>query len=168
MRNCITIFTDASVCMQTYAGGWGAWVKYGLNQKLEASGSFKEIVSSATEAELRAIANGIYVATKRLYIADKTLFCVVTDSQNAIGILERVRKNLIKRDTPYVDIVKTINGLIPPTCTLSVRKVKAHVSISKSDKRNYVNNLVDKLAKSGMKEKRRLLMEEAPDKLGSI
>src|SRR4051812_6214203 len=82
--NCITIYTDASVCQETFKGGWACWIKYGEGKTLAKSGAFKEAVKSSTVAELRAIANAIYFTVNNLSVSEYSMIVVVTDSAQAI------------------------------------------------------------------------------------
>lgn len=161
MRNCITIFTDASLCTSTGAAGWGAWVKYGDGKTLQFSGAMKDTVKTSDEAELKAIVNALYMVTKHLFIAPGTLIAIITDSASAIVAIEKYhqrRNGIRKRDFDRIkhlhDIAGQIHSLCPSGCELSIRKVKAHVKKANQDNRTYVNCLVDRLAKEQMLKKR--------------
>lgn len=150
----ITIYTDASVCPNTESGGWAAWIKAAPGETHLASGIFKTPVKSSTDAELRAIANGLTVAKRVFDIAGKTIV-VVTDSQESIDWITQkttAKQRAKKTNRIYLDLSKWVINLVPAECKLTVKKVKAH---SRSDgKRSFINNLVDKAAKRQMKKGR--------------
>lgn len=162
MSNCITIYTDASWCYETKAGGWGCWIKSGPGQSSTHSGQFKKLIANNNLGEFMAVANAISVA-KKLYDMNQKILVVVTDSQSVIDYIELARKHKTvpnritkkgnksprTRVPELFDLAKTILAMIPMGCELRVNKVKAHSS--KDGKRSYVNKVVDNAAKSKMK-----------------
>lgn len=153
MQHCITIYTDASVCPETQGGGWACWIKAAPGETHLASGIFKTPVKSSTEAELRAIANGLVVANKVFDTKDKTIV-VVTDSQESIDFINgKIAGGGKKAVNPQ--IAQQIKELIPANSELRVNKVKAHSN--KDGKRSFVNNLVDRAARAEMRKGRKII-----------
>lgn len=155
--SCITIYTDASLCPDTSAGGWACWVRFGKFETMQLSGFFKEETRDSTEAELKAIANAISVVIRRLQPKEK-IIVVVTDSAMAIAYIKTgVKKPRHKHLAGWqrrTAIAERINHMIPKGCELRVNKVQGH---SKTDgKRSYVNNVVDKAAYKKLQEARQV------------
>lgn len=166
MTNCITIYTDASVDHDTQTGGWACWIKRAPGESGLFSGIFKQPVKCTTDAELRAIANGLAHAIK-LYTPEKMIIVVVTDSESAqhylnffargiIGKRKKKRKNNGKNrskqrklNPALLELSKKILSLVPPGCQLRVNKVKGHAS--QDGARSYVNNMVDRAARAAMR-----------------
>lgn len=155
-KECITIYTDASVCNSSKAGGWACWVKYGRGNTFIASGSFKADVGDSTDAELRAIANSLSVVIGRLRPSN-SVFVIVTDSKMSIGYITGAIKkpgkgtDKEKFKTKHAIACK-IREMVPSDCEIRMRKVKSHSD--KDGARSYVNNLVDHVARQEMRKKR--------------
>lgn len=142
----VTVYTDASYCPKTKAGGWACWIRYEQN-RLEFNGPLKELAHDSTDAELRAIANALVMALK--YAGEGVrYFVIVTDSQLSIdamtGKLGRTSKT-----KKYYDIAQIITGMIPDGCKVKFNKVKAHSNHDGA--RSYINKIVDKAASKGRK-----------------
>lgn len=165
-HSCITIYTDASVCLQTKAAGWACWVKNGINKATILSGKFKNPIKCPTEAELMAIVNAL-VAVKKLHEPKNNILIIVTDSLSAQRYISHVQsfvsnkkltrsqrdKNIRRPQNHLWDLAIMAIQIVPEGCYLKVNKVKAH---SKKDGvRSYVNDLVDKAAKQKMREARK-------------
>lgn len=56
----VTMFTDASWCPETGAGGWAVWWKFDGYMERKAGG-FKNPPASSFEAELGALVNGLWL-----------------------------------------------------------------------------------------------------------
>lgn len=79
----VTIFSDASYCMQTQAAGWAGWAKSQRGQ-IDHSGPIRHFVGGAAEAEMCAIINAIAIAKKaEVAIAGDTLL-IESDSLDAM------------------------------------------------------------------------------------
>lgn len=159
MSNCITIYTDASVCSETKTGGWACWIKSSPGETALFSGAFKMPVAESGDAELRAIANALFAANKTFSPKDK-IIVVVTDCAHAIKYIEYARtrsthKPGFKRkgiNEGHFRLAKMVLDEIPAGCELRVNKVKAHSS--KDGKRSYVNSVVDKESRAAMRKAR--------------
>ena len=159
MSRCVTIYTDASVNFEKTTGGWACWIKFGAGETALYSGALKSDVSCVNEAELMAIANGI-VAAKKMVGDQVPIFVVVTDSAVAIEYIGQARKRTTsepafkqrKLKAPLFDLAKTVLSLVPDGSDLRVNKVKAHCYTDGA--RSYVNNQVDKAARTAMRKAR--------------
>lgn len=141
----LTIYTDASICPKTKVGGWACWMKFGPRQKLTYAKPFRELVHDSTEAEMKAIANALAIAVKH-FSPENCVIVITTDSQNAIG---RITRKRVKGKPHLQQLTEVIHSLVPPTCEIRMKKVKAH---SKGDgRRSYVNGIVDKAARREMR-----------------
>lgn len=170
-RSCITIYTDASFYFKTKTGSWRAWIKNAPGETALHSGAFKEGgIQSSNEAELKAIANGLHMAKKTFSLQQK-IIVVVTDSQIAIAYLNLVKNGIPKRkgrnggvsSKPWcqtnLDIAKKIWAMVPEGSELRINKVKAHNG-NKDGARSYINNLVDRAAKTKIREMRQQTSKE--------
>lgn len=102
----LTLFTDASYCPSTGAGGWGAWMRFGPDARhiRRHSGQLKSDAQNSTGAELAAVVNGLVlvryvlrVEAEEIAAADarrpsprfggSTIVALRTDSQEAVRIL---------------------------------------------------------------------------------
>lgn len=159
VSRCITIYTDASFCAKTKIGGWACWIKAAPGETALRSGAFKMPVSSVDDAELRAIVNGITAAVK-LFDTTQKIIVVVTDSQHAIGWINKVRNRTTaepghkrkKLDANMFRLAKMVWEAVPVGCELRVNKVKAHSNADGA--RSYVNNVVDEACRDAMRRAR--------------
>lgn len=164
---CITIYTDASMCVDSGASAWACWIKYGEGKKIEAGNAFKEGCLNSTHAELKAIANALTIVKIKLK-PENCYLVVVTDSQQAIDFISghnpwtRIKGSKEEKQRKQANrqvvqaCVKTVKSLIPKDCELRMKKVKAHSN--RDGKRSYVNNTVDIIAKTHMRKKRELII----------
>ena len=145
----VTVFTDASWCPHQKVGGWGAWVKCS-NGSESASGVFKhKNILSAQQSELMAIANGLTLAILRF--PEATKIGVHSDCLNGLEAIEGKRKILPRDQKAVIKCIKEASaGRI-----VYFKHVKGHVK--NGDRRNWVNNLVDDLARKRMLEARSAL-----------
>ena len=76
----VTIYTDASLCPQTGAGGWAAWLRRDDRRELVGAAFRTRIGDDCNVAEMAAAANGV-AASISLGMAEKDdLLIMVTDS----------------------------------------------------------------------------------------
>jgi ribonuclease HI len=128
------------------------WVKHSDGRIIRDAWVFKDEIKDSTEAELMAIANAVYVVSRKLVIKNK-IIVVVTDSQAAIQFLtKQVSYKSLNNNPSYAEICKQIR-ILANGATLRLKKVKAHSY--KDGVRSYVNRLVDTAAKEKMLVKRR-------------
>ena len=124
----ITAFVDGSFCPETKSWGIGAWVRMGSKKGITFSLSGSEGINS-TEVELI----GLNEIKKFLLDQDINEKIIVIQCDN-ISALEKFNFKELK-----------YNG----AQFVKLKHVKAHNN--SGSKRSYVNNLVDKLAKSAMR-----------------
>lgn len=94
----ITIFTDASHCQETKAGGFGGWVKYGMNGSTFRTGGKMLGCNNSTQAEAEAIRRTLDRAMENSNINwnDKVIV-IQTDCQ---GIIEKMKPEIKKKLKP--------------------------------------------------------------------
>mgnify|MGYP001806228300 CR=1 FL=1 len=162
----LTLFTDASLCGQTCAAGYGAWAKRDDMKAGETfGGEIIERVTSSSEAELYAVAHALDLLHKKglLHLPTKTVM-VQSDSVRALqAILQcvpgasetrhrqsrlqgpllphRLKLNPIERGAIFIiqDALRHVRPL--------VRHVKGH---QQGDGRNWVNRECDRIARQHM------------------
>lgn len=127
-----TVVTDASWCPHERVAGWAAWLVCDGNRHKQY-GAFKETVASSTEAEVKAILNGLYLARKRY---DAQHYHVVSD---CVGAMLKLQNALNWRH----ELEKIVG-----TSRVTFKHVKAHTR--NTDARSYVNNWCDVNAKTAM------------------
>lgn len=153
----VTVFSDASWCPRTKAGGWGAWAKSERVQwGVQFSGAFRRLASSSNEAEIMAAACAL-ASTLRSEVAtvgDTILFEI--DNEHALRLVthdepagRRPRTPLEKEAIEVLLDLKIRHGLVFRT-----RHVKGHSGRQRRD-RFGVNELCDRLARKHMQEARR-------------
>lgn len=167
----MTIFTDASVCAETGAAGWGAWAK-GDNAPASVfmGGAFRQLGYSSNEAELAAITNAIWRLIKDGRMDGIDSVMVQADNQRAlVSILKMIPRSLMRPhgeekpmsipSSAYVPsphekmILSALRELVDDRqLTIYVRHVKGHQGQGKS--RKWVNTQCDKLARKHMRLKR--------------
>ncbi len=167
----ITVFVDASVCMQTKVGGWGCWaVKNGTS--ITFGNAFKELISDSSDAEVCAVVNALYGLRNRNWFSVTPYVNVQLDSHHALGFLVYAvdaeyyynpKGGSVMRGSYYpnkgserakasVILLRELqkeHGL-----RFRVTHVKGH---SGGGGRQWVNRKVDKLAKKHMRKARKLV-----------
>jgi len=141
----ITIFTDASYHHQSRAGGWGCWAKHN-NGKLFRSGYFEKKIRSSSDAELAAAINGIYLTLKEFNPTSGKIIIGI-DNTRAIGMINGSMTPSATEQDMVVELKKLLKLY---NMIIEARHVKAHVN--RGDRRNFVNNLVDRAAYEEMKK----------------
>lgn len=160
----VTVFSDASWCPKTKAGGWGAWAKSERVQwGVQFSGAFRRLANGSNEAEIMAAACAL-ASTLRSEIAvagDTILFEI--DNEHALRLVlhdaptgRLPRTNLEKEAIEVLLALKTRHGLVFKT-----RHVKGHSGGERRD-RFGVNELCDRLAKKHMLEARQRTEAQRP------
>lgn len=146
----MTLFADASLCPETGAGGWGAWMKrddWGRGMIL--GGQLACPLKSSTTAELCGIACGLWHARDRGYLIGIVHLMIQCDNLSALGLLRiplpeaKMAPSGDKTDTQWLAPVKkgaydrltdtekqaleVVKGaLYNPLCAVSLRHVKGH------------------------------------------
>jgi len=163
----VTVFSDASWCPRTRAGGWGAWAKSERVQwGVQFSGAFRRSANGSNEAEIMAAACAL-ASTLRSEVAatgDTILFEI--DNEHALRLVMldaptglRPRTDLEREAIAVLLALKTRHEL-----TFKTRHVKGHSGRERRD-RFGVNELCDHLARKHMLKARqraedRLVLEE--------
>jgi ribonuclease HI len=150
----VTINTDASFNPQYKIGGYAYWVVYN-GKRVKRGGILKECQNS-TEAEIKAIANALYKLTL-LKFKDVFLIIVNTDCTPAVDLITGKSKTEVKGTNDaiaaihqYVTELRISNGINKIAEEyIEYRHVKAHTKVK--DKRSYVNDWCDKVAKDFVK-----------------
>ena len=141
----VTLYTDASFCHETKAGGWATWCRHSEG-RLFFSGS--GLVADANEAELKAILHGMENALKELRGIEG--FNIRSDSQTAVDIaryngriprqphLRKLRREIVELSREY-------------RVWRQVRWTKGHTT-THNNTPGYLNDKVDKMAKRAMRQ----------------
>ncbi len=164
----VTIFSDASYCARTKAGGWGCWVKTDRASAVIKGGAFRDPPRDSLAAELMGIANALVVTRNAGWLCGSWVM-VQCDSLNALQIVRRATgaedspadgglpTPVIRRMPPkrpdlaaIADAIKGVMG--SQGTTIVVRHVRGH---QQGEGRQFVNRLVDQTARKAMKAKRR-------------
>lgn len=143
----VTINTDASfsnVNGKKY-GGFACWIVCDLFT-LKKSGPLKD-PENPHEAEAKAIANALYLLTKRLPEQPIRTLYINTDSLHTINKIEKRKKH---------KVIRFINDAIDELKLEEVvlKHVRAHTHTNTP--RHYVNDWCDKMAKIEMRKQRDL------------
>ena len=163
-----TIMTDASLCGQTGAAGWAAWVKSDTSTVSRTwSGALKVTPNSSAEAELFAIANGLLMAAKSGALDGVAEVMLQSDATNALGWIVRLvpsaaisaHANSAPVSIPGVKPTPNVEAAIAVICKVSdrlglkltCRHVRGHTF---GDGRQWVNRKCDELAKAAMRAAR--------------
>lgn len=145
----VTINCDASFSKKHQVGSYAFWIVSNLG-RMTMQGPFRRVCKDSTEAEMKCIINALTFMTQHKGLMDKAkVIHVNTDSMNAIHVFEldkpkikmyRLKKYLHLR-VAYMTVMKKMPGK-----KIFFAHVKAHTDIT--DKRSYVNDWLDKAAKS--------------------
>ena len=163
-----TIITDASLCAQTGAAGWAAWVKSDTSSVSQTwSGALKVSPANSAEAELFAIANGFHVAAKAGALNGVVEVMIQSDATNALGWIVRLvpcatisaHANSAPVSIPGVKPTLNIEAAIATiraisdrlNLKLTCRHVRGYTA---GGGRQWVNRKCDELAKAAMKSAR--------------
>ncbi len=161
-----TIFADASYDDRNRAAGWAAWIKADGRASAMASGAFKAMPSTSSDAELLALANAMHSANRLGMIEDGAQILLQSDSVYALSIvlwaipgsierphensaeIVRCKKPKLKDDAKKaVEVIRAIvaaRGL-----KIACRHVRGH---TEGAGRQYVNRVVDAAARKSMRE----------------
>lgn len=154
----VTLMTDASLCGETGAGGFGYWVVSSERGGTPGGGQFKGITKDSYAAEMKGVVNSLASALKKGAIKQHDNILIQLDNR---GVIQCIEGNVPPREDikPILDMYKCIVD----TNYLSVwlRHVKGH-SKSKSN-RSIANKMCDLRAKQHMKEHRKQLKGPSHD-----
>ena len=83
----VTIITDASFCPKSGAAGYGYWIA-SKREKHGGGGYFKQTLRNSTEAEAKAIINGVYHALQKESLMAGDQILVQSDCIPALDMLK--------------------------------------------------------------------------------
>lgn len=178
----MTMFADASLCLETRAGGWGAWIKrddWGRGMTL--GGQLRCPLKGSTTAELCGIACALWHARDRGYLSGILHLMIQCDNVSALGLLRiplphaRMAPSGEKTDVQWLAPVKpltlhrlsdtekealdVVKGALPDaSIAVSLRHVKGHGTGETG--RSWVNEQCDAEARRHMVTLRRQLRRE--------
>jgi ribonuclease HI len=152
-REIISLFTDASICDKTGAGGWGYWVK-GRGRHAEGGNAFREPCENSNDAEIQAVANALAHCVGIGMIEVNTHVLVQCDSAHAIQALSINRKD--PTITPkQLEARNFIIKLAEDTgFSFSVRHIKGHKAYHERERGHHVQDRADAHARQAMQRKR--------------
>ena len=143
--NCLTINTDASFHPEHKVGGYAFYIICDLF-KVQKGGMFKVQPKNSLEAEMMAIANAIYVASKQKQYPKIDLVVINSDCLIAFERIGKTKKDLLGRRIAFLLAdLKKVTGYKKH----EFRHVRAHSGAQ--DKRSFVNEWCDNEAKKWMK-----------------
>lgn len=177
LRASVMIFADASLCSQTGAGGWGAWMKADSLPAKTCGGAMKELFAHSSHAETAALANALHAAKARGYLQAGAVVMLQSDNLIALGA---IAKGVGGKDSPMRDLADGVAVVLPKRpahlaiqrCVtvigklvhelqlqIIVRHVRGHQTGADEigNGRAYVNNTCDAIAKDGMRAARAAL-----------
>ncbi|KVR21703.1 hypothetical protein WK13_34765 [Burkholderia ubonensis] len=144
----VTLLTDASLCHETKAAGWGY---YAISERTRAygGGPLNTNPAQSTEAEMQAIVNGLHCAVKRGVAEAGDSLIIQTDSVESIRAFTRSRQPV---GNERAAVEKFHVMLATYKFDVEFRHVKAHSGVK--DKRSFVNSACDRTAKRFMRKMR--------------
>lgn len=151
----VTIISDASVCMQTFVGGYGFWAVSPRGSHA-GEGMFKsKLPPCADIAEAMAIVNSLHCALSMGIAEAGDQILVQTDCLNAIQFFEKGARRKAKQEQ-IAPILKRYSSLLSAQrLQVEFRHVRGHTRVM--DQRSKAQRLTDKRAKNGMKKARTAL-----------
>lgn len=144
MKGIVTINTDAAFHSEFKVGAFAFWIVSDMGRVIK-SGSLRDKVNNATEAELKCILNAFYTLKQQKW---EGIYKVIlnTDSLNSIYILKEDSAKIKKYNLKYGDAIRNkFNSMKVGLPLIEFRHIKAHktTEIAKS----WVNDWCDKNAK---------------------
>ncbi len=151
----VTLITDASLCHETRAAGFGWWA-VSRRGRAYGGGPIHARPESSNAAELMAIVNGMHCALRRGILLDGDALIVQTDSQAAIQAINGAR-TIAHHETAALERLRAY--ITAHALSIEMRHVKGHTRTQ--DKRSYVNRVCDMHARSAMRRLRHELRHGA-------
>lgn len=149
----ITLFTDASFCPTTRLASYAAWAKAD-GQVLRKSGMLKDLPENSTEAEIKAIINGLYFVLVEMRPPEGSWIIAQTDCKTAMDLfLGKVRS--VPAWNGFTSVI--LPKLHQAKVKTDFRHVKAHKG--NSSPKNAVNTWCDQEARRLMRAARKALQE---------
>ena len=145
----VTVITDASYCPETKAAGFGYWA---VSQRMRkyGGGPLRELPRNSQEAEMLAIVNAVIKACESGVAEAGDEILIQSDCLGALNTFEGKRTRVADWEQGIVDGLAVFG--IELNLFFRYRHVKGHTN--GATPRLWVNNLCDKHAKEGMRERR--------------
>lgn len=147
----VTLMTDASVCGQTGAAGFGYWV-VSSRGGYPGQGPLQGFIKDSFEGELKAVANALAESVKlnRIEYGDKVL--IQLDNSGVVKCLNRT----VKVRHSEAEVISYIRNLVSKlNLKLEARHVKGHTG--RKQVKYIANKMCDMRAKHEMKKARETL-----------
>jgi len=152
----VTVMSDASLCPNTGAAGWGVWIKSNRGN-FQGAGNYKKGVRCCTKAEAMALFNAVFIAFRTGLAQKGDVLILQTDNLYTVQALNSTYHDSNRH-------IKEIAGKLDKMIarhesTFEARHVKAHAP--HLGRRNFVNEICDGLAKGAMRKQRTALKAAA-------
>jgi ribonuclease HI len=144
----VTLIADASLCHETRAAGFGYWA-VSKRGRAHGGGPIRSRPQSSNAAEMMAIVNGLHCAIKRGVLCDGDEVIIQTDSQAASQAFNSARSMTPAEQECAALFLALIESR---RLAFELRHVKGHTA--GLDKRSYVNNVCDVIARRAMRRAR--------------
>lgn len=165
----VTLFADASIQPKIQSTGWGFWAIGDERRPIQAGGPLKEFKVNSDIVELEALSMGLWYAANKGYFRPTDEWVMLQcDNVGALSLLRGARPNIPESRVKYgaevvsrrpkrpeeKERVKFILDLADRlNVKLILRHVKGHQDTEKAG-RFWVNDVCDRLAKRGARERR--------------
>lgn len=150
----LTVFTDASFCPETNAGGWAVWAKRLDRSTFFKAGRFKDVMPGAAECEAAAVDIACWHLIRQGYLGGDQHVLIKTDCLEVIDKVGRFAHKDADTLEPYLRHLKVAKDKV--RC-LELRHVEGHKGTKTP--RHAVNTRCDKAAKHHMRKMRKELQE---------
>lgn len=150
----VTICTDASVNAGKQIAAWAAYIRL-PDKTIKTGGIIKQQLTQSTHAEMRGMANALFIADKSIDLTKYRLI-IYCDNINALGeivVSKRRYKKGGKRNKLFFD--ENIRPFLLKAQSFEPRYVKGHLPMRKWDsnsKRHYMQRWCDKYAHKLMQQ----------------
>lgn len=138
----LTLFTDAGQCPDTKAGSYAAWAKFN-GRTMRKSGILKGDCIRSDVAEVRALANGIYLALKCFSPPPGSVIVAQCDCETALrGMMGLAYTKKPKKHEDVCEAIAMAQKMIQDAgVSVRYKHVKGHQGTL--DKRSAVNSWCD-------------------------
>jgi ribonuclease HI len=149
----VTVVTDASFCPKSGVAGWCSWAE---SERMQTCrwGALRDTVHSPHEAEIAALANGIYTAIRDGVAQPGDVLRVQCDNQRVVDFFAKgktprtsSRTEFEKKAMTHIDNMRVKSSL-----EITVRHIKGHSGSGTMP--TFVHQMVDKAARKKMRAKR--------------
>lgn len=136
------LYSDASWCPMSDAGGWGIWLEIeGRDEPIKKGGQLKERIKSSTEAEMRAMLNGLVIARR---FGVKRALCRVDNMNIVRAVLQEGRGRYKKIVAYHFERLGLTDGLDE----LRIAYIPAHTGSQKPE--HVAHDWCDEMARRSM------------------